>query len=102
MSEDFMFSPAYAASIKFIALSLFRFDQFFKDEMCVFQLPTEEYGIKISRKFLIKAAHRNNLAVHYWTVNDPDEMRELIELGADGIMSDYPHRLAEVYAEYGE
>ena len=102
MSEDFMFSPAYAASIKFLALSIFRFDQFFKDEMCVFQLPTEEYGINIAREGLIKAAHRNNLAVHYWTVNDPEEMRRLIEIGADGIMTDYPHLLEEVYAEYVE
>ncbi|MBQ4579051.1 MAG: glycerophosphodiester phosphodiesterase, partial [Clostridia bacterium] len=35
------------------------------------------------------------------TIHDPEEMRELIELGADGIMTDYPHRLADVYAEYG-
>jgi glycerophosphoryl diester phosphodiesterase len=40
--------------------------------------------------------------VHYWTVNDKDEMRYLIDIGADGIMTDYPHRLSEVYAEYGE
>ena len=26
----------------------------------------------------------------------------LIEMGADGIMTDYPHRLAEVYAEYNK
>ncbi len=100
--EEFMFSPAYAASIKFFALQLFRFDQFFTDEMCVFQLPTEEYGIKLASKGFVKAAHRNNLAVHYWTVNDTDEMKALIEIEADGIMTDYPHRLAEVYAGYEE
>ena len=47
-------------------------------------------------------AHKHNLAVHYWTINDPEEMRMLIGIGADGIMTDYPHRLAEVYAEYAE
>ena len=101
-ADRLMFSPAYVASIKFIALSIFRLDQFFGDRMCVFQLPTEEYGINIARAGLIRAAHRNNLAVHYWTVNDPEEMRLLIEIGADGIMTDYPHLLAEVYAEYGK
>ncbi|MBR4940886.1 MAG: hypothetical protein IKZ19_02695, partial [Clostridia bacterium] len=80
---------------------IFRFDQFFGDDMCVFQLPTEEYGINLARKSLVNAAHRNNLAVHYWTVNHPAEMRHLIDIGADGIMTDYPHLLAEVYAEYG-
>ena len=53
-------------------------------------------------KAMVDAAHSQNLAVHYWTINDPDEMRMLIDIGADGIMSDYPHRLAEVYAEYAE
>jgi len=38
--------------------------------------------------------------VHYWTINEPDEMRQLIEIGADGIMTDYPHRLKDVYENY--
>ena len=48
----------------------------------------------------VDTAHKHNLAVHYWTINDKDEMRMLIGIGADGIMTDFPHRLAEVYAEY--
>ncbi len=35
-------------------------------------------------------AHRHGVKVHFWTVNDSDEMRVLLEAGADGIMSDYP------------
>lgn len=99
-ADKLMFSPAYAGTIKFFALHVFRLDQFFGDKICVFQLPMEEYGIKLARNSFIKAVHRNNIAIHYWTVNDPEEMRELIELGADGITTDYPHLLAEVYAEY--
>ena len=64
------------------------------------QLPTSEFGIKLATKRIVKNAHEHNVAVHYWTVNDKEEMRELIGIGADGIMTDYPHRLAEVYAEY--
>ena len=59
-----------------------------------------EIVVDLATQRLIDAAHAHNLAVHYWTINDPAEMRKLIELGADGIMTDYPHRLAEVYAEY--
>ena len=40
---------------------------------------------------------RNNIAVQYWTINDTAEMRRLIELGTDGITTDYPHLLKEVY-----
>ena len=99
-ADKLMFSPSYNATIKFFVLSLLRFDQFFGDKVCVFQLPTEEYGIKVARKSLVNGAHRNNIAVHFWTVNDPEEMRYLIELGVDGIMTDYPHLLEEVYSEY--
>lgn len=95
-----MYSPAYDAVTKFYILQLLNLDVFFGDEMCVFQLPTEEYGLDLTTSHLINAAHKHNLAVHYWTINDPEEMRHLIAQGADGIMTDYPHRLQAVYDEY--
>ncbi len=98
--ETFMYSPGTEGATKFVVLHLIGLDRFFTDGMCVFQLPTEEIGIKLATEYLVDTAHKHNLAVHYWTINDPDEMRELIAIGADGIMTDYPHRLAEVYAEY--
>ena len=100
--EGFMFSPGTDGVIRYYVLFLLGLDRFFTDGMCVFQLPTEEYGFSLSTKRLVDNAHAHNLAVHYWTINDKSEMRELIEIGADGIMTDYPHRLAEVYAEYGK
>lgn len=36
-----------------------------------------------------------------WTVNDPTEMARLIELGVDGIITDYPDRLRRVMAAKG-
>lgn len=45
---------------------------------------------------LIRQAHAKNLAVQVWTVNDPTEMTELIGLGVDGIMTDFPDRLLAV------
>ncbi len=98
--ESFMYSPGTAGATRFVVLHLIGLDRFFRDGMCVFQLPTEELGIRLATEYLVDTAHKHNLAVHYWTVNDPDEMRELIAIGADGIMTDYPHRLAEVYAGY--
>ncbi len=98
--ETFMYSPSTGGATKFVVLHLLGLDVFFRDGMCVFQLPTEEIGITLATEYLCQTAHKHNLAVHYWTINDPNEMRQLIEIGADGIMTDYPHRLAEVYAEY--
>ncbi len=98
--EVFMYSPSYDAATTFFVLQLLKLDVFFADQMCVFQIPTEKMGFNLATKSFINAAHRNNLAVHYWTINDPNEMRLLIENGADGIMTDYPHRLQEVYESY--
>jgi glycerophosphoryl diester phosphodiesterase len=45
---------------------------------------------------LMQAARRDGLAVNTWTVNQVERMRALVELGVDGIVSDYPERFAEV------
>ncbi len=50
---------------------------------------------------LLDVARRLDMAVHAWTVNDEVEMRELIALGVDGIMTDRPSVLAAVLAETG-
>ncbi len=46
-------------------------------------------------------AHDRGLRVIVWTVNEPADMRRLIEAGVDGIITDYPDRLRAVMAELG-
>ncbi len=55
--------------------------------------------LNLSTKRLINEAHRHNMAVHYWTINEEDEMRRLIELGCDGIITDYPELLIQILNE---
>ena len=98
--EEFMCSPAQDAVTMFYVLQLLNLDVFFGEKMCVFQLPTEEYGFNLATAHMVNTAHKHNMAIHYWTINDPEEMRHLIDIGADGIMTDYPHRLQEVYDTY--
>jgi glycerophosphoryl diester phosphodiesterase len=49
----------------------------------------------------VKHAHELGLLFIPWTVNEPAEMRKLIDWGVDGIITDYPDRLREVMRERG-
>ncbi|MBI1749227.1 MAG: glycerophosphodiester phosphodiesterase [Acidobacteria bacterium] len=48
---------------------------------------------------LLERAHRNDLQVVCWTVNQPEAMRLLIDAGVDGIMTDFPDRLVAALNE---
>ena len=45
---------------------------------------------------LIKNAHQKNIKVIPWTVNSKKDMLNLLELGADGIITDYPDRAMKI------
>lgn len=70
----------------------------------VLQIPFEKsylkYGINLGTAKVINYAHAHNMAVQYWTINDPEDMAYLVSMGADCIMSDYPDVLYQVI--YGE
>lgn len=48
---------------------------------------------------LVKAAHDRCLDVHPYTVNEPPEMRKLVNLGVDGMFTNFPNRLERVLGE---
>ena len=50
-----------------------------------------------TRAFVMKC-HALGLADDYWTIDDPRAAEELLELGADGIMTDDPAAIAPVFA----
>lgn len=60
------------------------------------QLPLQRGGVRVVDSKLVDAAHERGLQVHVWTINDPDQMRELIEIGVDGIVTDRIDLLLEV------
>jgi glycerophosphoryl diester phosphodiesterase len=63
------------------------------------QLPVTVGGTRVVDGELVSRAHEAGLAVHAWTVDDPEEMRELVALGVDGIMTDRPSVLVSVLRE---
>jgi len=62
---------------------------------CV-QVPVRWKGIQILDHQFISAMKQQGLQVHVWTVNDSKEMDRLIDLGVDGLMTDYPLILRDV------
>ena len=63
------------------------------------QIPTAFANTRVASPELVEAAHAAGLAVHFWTIDDEPEMAELIDLGADGIMTDRPAACAKVLEE---
>ncbi|MEE4312703.1 MAG: glycerophosphodiester phosphodiesterase, partial [candidate division KSB1 bacterium] len=51
---------------------------------------------KLVDKEFVGKAHANNKEVHVWTVNEPEEMKRLIGLGVNSIITNYPERLVEI------
>jgi glycerophosphoryl diester phosphodiesterase len=50
---------------------------------------------------LIAESHGLGLSVVVWTVNRPEDMARMIEMGVDGIISDHPDILRKVAGEHG-
>lgn len=100
ISSGVMYSPSLFATVRYTLLYYFGLDYFFGDKISVFQLPMKQLGVVYAKPEFIKNMHERNVAVHFWTIDDEDDMRTLIELDADGIMTDYPSRLKSVLDEY--
>ncbi len=60
------------------------------------QVPVAAKGVTIVDQHFVDAAHRRGMQVHVWTVDDEAEMRRLLDLGVDGIMTDAPAVLRQV------
>jgi len=60
------------------------------------QIPVRRYGIPLATAGFVRRAHARRLAVHVWTIDDAPEMERLLDLGADGIMTDRPSVLKDV------
>ncbi len=60
------------------------------------QVPETLGGLEVVNRRFVAAAHRRNLRVHVWTVNDASAMQRLLRLGVDGIITDDPGLLLKI------
>lgn len=95
---DMLRSASIPEVLSFYLLCSYGIDvdaDFFKYE--ALQIPTGYYGIIcLDTDRIINYAHRHNIAVQYWTINDAQEVEYLNSIGADCIMSDAPDMAYDV------
>jgi glycerophosphoryl diester phosphodiesterase len=53
-----------------------------------FQIPPSRGPLRFATRSFIERAQRTQSEVHFWTINEPEEMKRLLDLGADGIVTD--------------
>lgn len=81
---------------KFIFSQLFGLNLFSNDDFACLQIPMSESSLDLTLDTYINRAHRKNIAVQYWTINDKKDMEYLISKNVDAIMTDDPESLRKV------
>ncbi len=67
-----------------------------------FAVPVRWHATRIVNAPFVQAAHDHACEVYVWTINEPGAMHALLDLGVDGIITDFPERANQVLAERGE
>ena len=63
------------------------------------QVPDRVGPLRVVTPRLVDLAHERGQRVHVWTVDDAGDMRRLLDLGVDGIMTDQLETLRDVLRE---
>jgi glycerophosphoryl diester phosphodiesterase len=62
------------------------------------QVPLRSGAWRLDRRELVDKLHALGIAIDYWVVNDVREAERLLEIGADGIVTDDVSSMAELFA----
>jgi len=65
------------------------------------QIPTRRGRLPLVTRSVVRRAHAAGIQVHVWTVDEPAEMDELLDLGVDGLITDRTDLLKDVLIERG-
>ncbi len=85
----------------FYLLSRLRLERSSRPHYDALQVPVDYRGIPLVTPRFLEAAHSLGVRVDVWTINDPGEMRRLLDLGVDVIMTDRPETLTGVLEGHG-
>ena len=86
-------------SMGILDVVFFKLFNFLISSVDCIQIPQNWKGVNVLNNHLIKTAHSKNLKIHVWTINSKTEMKSLIDMKVDGIMTDEALLLKEVCSE---
>jgi len=89
-------SAGASEAMFFYALQKLHLESIYSPAHLALQVPRSYGDLQVVTKRFVEAAHARNLKVHVWTINGVDDMHNLLRLGVDGIVTDYPQRLLEL------
>ncbi|HEX2181241.1 MAG TPA: glycerophosphodiester phosphodiesterase [Rubrobacteraceae bacterium] len=85
--------------VMFYLLSRLHLETLARPVYAALQVPVEHSGITLVTPRFVKAAHSRGVRVDVWTINEVAEMRRLLDLGVDMLMTDRPEALEDLLAE---
>jgi len=96
-------APGIPTSLGYLEIAAFMqalaaHDDSYRPRGDALQIPPEYYSWKLVTAETVAMAHHHGIEMHIWTLNDEPSMRAMIELGVDGIMSDFPDLALRVAA----
>jgi glycerophosphoryl diester phosphodiesterase len=101
--------PAVATSAHPLEVVLFRFlpsgrlaDRLTRGRVAALQVPHRRGRWVLTSPAFVRRAHAAGKHVHVWTIDEPDEMNELLDRGVDGLFTDRTDILRDVLVERGE
>ena len=77
-------------------------DRLTRRRVAALQIPHRRGPLTVATPGLVRRAHAAGKHVHVWTVDDAEEMRELLDRGVDGVMTDRTDILKEVLVRRGQ
>jgi glycerophosphoryl diester phosphodiesterase len=80
----------------FWLLSRLRLESFYSPAFDSLQVPPEHDGLQVVTRRFVEAAHRRGVHVLPWTLDTEEEMRSAMDMGVDGINTNYPTRMLEL------
>ncbi len=82
--------------IAFFVLSKLFLENNYNPEATALQVPEMRSGLTVLTQRLIDAAHKRNMEVHPWTIDDVEDMQRMLDMGVDGIITDRPDLMMDL------